>query len=117
MLICSDKERPGVRFEGRYGWAWANRGTHEASAPGLLTGPLGRSEVRLYRSDDHVRNFIDNCFSRKPTVAPIEAAHLGNIAIRLGRGFRWDPRQEQILGDDAANSLLERPYRKPWSLA
>lgn len=123
-LICSDRERPGVRFEGQHGWAWANRGTHEASAPGLLTEPLGQSEVRLYRSDDHVRNFIDSCFSRKPTVAPIEAAHrsvtvahLGNIALRLGRGFRWDPRQERILGDDAANSLLDRPYRKPWSLA
>ena len=119
-LICSDKERPGVRFEGKDGWAWANRGTHEASAKGLLTAPLGRSEVRLYRNEDHVKNFVDSCFSRTPTVASIEAAHrsvtithLGNIAILKRRGFRWNPKKERIIGNKAANSMLERPCRTP----
>src|SRR5271166_4354427 len=30
--------------------------------------------------------------------------HLGNIAMRLGRkSLRWDPRTEQIVGDDEAS--------------
>ena len=123
-LVCSNEERAGVLFEGRDGWAWANRGTHEASARGLLTEPLGSNEKRLYRSDNHVKNFIDSCFSGRPTVAPIEAAHrsvtvahLANIAVKLGRGLRWDPRSERILGDASASAMLQRPYRGSWTLS
>lgn len=123
-LICSSKERPGVRFDGQNGWAWANRGAHEASARHVVTEPLGRGETRLYRSANHVTNFIDSCFSREPTVAPVEAAHrsvtiahLGNIALRTGRDLRWDPGSERIIGDAAASGMLERPYRGDWTLS
>jgi hypothetical protein len=35
----------------------------------------------------------------------------------LGRErLRWDPRAEQILGDDEAAKMLSRPYRAPWAL-
>ncbi len=37
--------------------------------------------------------------------------HLGNIACRVGRSFRFDPESEEILGDDEANALLGREYR------
>lgn len=122
-LICSSNERPGVRFDGRDGWAWANRGTHEVSAKGVVTEPLGRMETPLYRSTNHITNFIDSLFSRKPTVAPVEAAHrsatlahLGNIAMLQGRELRWDPSSERILGDEGANGMLGRPYRGDWTL-
>lgn len=122
-LICSSEERGGVLFEGRDGWAWANRGKHEVSARRFITEPFGESEDRLYHSDDHVKNFIDCCFSRQATVAPIEAAHrsatishLANIAIQNGRTLRWDPRSEQIVDDPASNNLLRRPYRGEWTL-
>jgi predicted dehydrogenase len=39
------------------------------------------------------------------------AAHLGNIATRLGRSIRFDPQEERIVGDDEANALLSRNYR------
>jgi len=43
--------------------------------------------------------------------------HLGNIAMRLGRGtLRWDPRTERVVGDDEANAMLSRPNRDPWKL-
>ena len=62
--------------------------------------------------------------SREPTAAPVEVAHrsitichLGNIAMRLNREkLRWDPRTEQIIGDDEASKMLSRPYRSPWTL-
>ena len=123
-LVCSTSERPGVLFEGRDGWAWADRGTHEVSARGLVTDPPGRDESRLYRSPGHVRNFVDCVFSREPTVAPIEAAHrsvsiaqLANIAIAKGRDLKWDPETERIVGDQGASELLARPYRGSWSLS
>ncbi len=39
------------------------------------------------------------------------AAHLGNIAIRVGRTLNFDPAQETIVGDDEAAALLARRYR------
>jgi predicted dehydrogenase len=40
------------------------------------------------------------------------AAHLANIAVRLGRTIRFDPAQERITGDDEANAMLTRHYRE-----
>ena len=61
--------------------------------------------------------------SRQEPIAQIEQAHrsisiahLGNISLRLGRDLRWDPKQERLLGDDAANQMLSRPMRKPWAI-
>jgi predicted dehydrogenase len=39
------------------------------------------------------------------------AAHLGNIAIRLGRALNLDPANETVIGDDEANAMLGRKYR------
>jgi hypothetical protein len=34
--------------------------------------------------------------------------------MKLGRSLTWDPAKHQVVGDDEANKLLRRPYRKPW---
>ncbi|MBN1441380.1 MAG: Gfo/Idh/MocA family oxidoreductase, partial [Planctomycetes bacterium] len=122
-LIISNRERGGVTFEGTEGKVWANRGQHDAEPKSLLSSEIGPNEIRLYRSDDHVRNFIDCMISREETVAPIEVghrsislAHLGNVALILRRGFRWDPKTERILDDPGADFLLNRAYRRPWVL-
>ena len=51
----------------------------------------------------------------------IEAGHavgtlciLGNISYRLGRGLKWDAKNERVIGDEAANRLIARPNRSPW---
>ena len=41
--------------------------------------------------------------------------HLGNMAMRLNRKLRWDPKDERIVGDDEANGMLQRTHRAPWS--
>lgn len=40
------------------------------------------------------------------------AAHLANIAVRVGHTIRFDPAEERIVNDDVANSLLTRKYRQ-----
>ncbi len=42
--------------------------------------------------------------------------HLGNIAMTLGRKLKWDPAKEEFVGDEAANKMVSRPMRAPWSL-
>jgi len=84
---------------------------------------MGERETRLYESRDHFRNFIDCVLSRKEPVAPCEVAHrsitlahLGNIAMQLGRDLKWDPKKERFVKDDEANRMLSRPHRAPWTI-
>jgi predicted dehydrogenase len=123
-MIISNKEKMGVTFEGTKGKIYVNRGELEADPKALLDSKIGPEGIHLYKSDDHFRNFIDCVISREPTAAPVEVAHrsitichLGNIAMRLNREkLRWDPRTEQVIGDDEAARMLSRPYRTPWTL-
>lgn len=122
-LTVSSRVRGGVTFQGTEGWVWVNRGAIETSSQALLDYTPEPGEIVYDKSDNHYRNFIDCVLSRKQPIAPIEQAHrsitiahLGNISLRLGRDLRWDPVTERITGDDAANAMLSRPMRKPWSL-
>lgn len=40
--------------------------------------------------------------------------HLGNIAYRVGRSLRCDPKSGHILGDKEADALWTREYEKGW---
>lgn len=111
-----------VRFEGTEGWFNFDNSI-EASDPKLVRGTIGPNEIHLYRSDDHMRNFIDCVKSRREPAAPVEIGHrstvichLGNIAMTLKAKLQWDPAAERFHGPgaDAANRMTERAYRKPW---
>ena len=36
------------------------------------------------------------------------------LSLKVGRSLEWDGVKERIIGDDAANKLLRREYRKGW---
>ena len=122
-LIVSNKERGGVTFEGSDGWVWVTRGAIDANPKSLLSVELGPDDIHLYKSDDHHRNFIDCVMSRKQPIAPAETAHrsitiahLGNIALRLGRDLKWDPKTERFADDASADAMISRPMRAPWKI-
>ncbi|MCL4210324.1 MAG: hypothetical protein KJZ68_06650, partial [Phycisphaerales bacterium] len=59
----------------------------------------------------------------RQTIAPIEhahrtitVAHLGNIAMILGRKVRWNPDTEQFVDDPVATKMRGRALREPWVL-
>jgi predicted dehydrogenase len=69
----------------------------------------------------HMLDFLAAIESRGRPVADIEAGHistasciLANVAMKLGRGLVYDPRQRLVVGDAEATQLLRRPYRAPW---
>src|SRR5262249_56747836 len=96
----------------------------DASDKQLLDEPLPNDAVRLARSDDHMRNFLECVRSREQPVCDIEVGfrsvtvcHLGNISLRLGgRTLQWDPVKERFPGDALANEMLSRKMRAPWKL-
>ena len=127
---------PGIKFEGTDGWimfrGW--RAPLRASDPAILETELGEDAIRLHRprvvinradggkGGEH-RDFIDCVKSRQPCYAPAEIghrtitiAHLGNIAMQLGCKLQWDPEKERFVTDKAANALLSREQREPWTI-
>lgn len=113
----------GVLFTGSDGKVEVNRGYLRTWPDNLKDAPLPSSAPRLYRSDNHVQNWIDCIRSRQRPIADVAigcssvtVCHLGNIAYWTGRTIRWDPDKREIIGDPAASRLVSRPKRAPYRL-
>jgi len=131
-LIGSTAEPRGVKFEGDEGWIFIHvHGARlEASNPSWLEDlkvwkekGVTSHKIQLGRSPGHHRNFLDSVKSRKQPVAHAEVGHrtasvchLNNIAMKLGRKLKWDPKAEKFIGDDEANGLVTPKMRNPWTL-
>ena len=113
----------GIGFEGDEGWVHVNRGRIAAHPKSLLESVIAPNETNLYKSNHHVRNFLDCVKNRSQTVCPIDVAvhadivcQLSDIAIRTRRKIKWDPENEVIIGDEEASRMLTRSMRSPWHL-
>ena len=113
----------GLRFDGTEGSITAVRWKCETDPVEIGRRPIGPEEVTLYKSDDHMGNWLECIRSRKDPVAPVEAGahtavvcHLVNIGYKLGRALKWDPSEWAFVGDAEANGLLKRTLRSPWTL-
>jgi len=122
-LVSASSFAGGTTWYGDRGWVHVDRGRLDANPKSLLDEVIGPNEIRLYKSRDHLQNFLDCVKTRQQTVTPAEIAHrsasvghLAVIAIRLGRKIRFEPETEKVLGDPAANSLLGKPMRSPWHI-
>jgi predicted dehydrogenase len=116
--------RSGTKWIGTEGWVWVDRGGFDASNLDWRASiPADKYKVKLYKSDNHQRNFIDCVKTRQPTITPVETAHhsaipghLGLISMLVKRKIKWDAAKEEIVGDSDASKLLTRGYRSPWKL-
>ncbi|MCU0246968.1 MAG: Gfo/Idh/MocA family oxidoreductase [Bryobacter sp.] len=73
----------------------------------------------------HFENFIQAVRAGDPSKVNAPAkelhlsctlSHLANIAWRSGGMVNFEPKAERCIGNDAANRLLARPYRAPYTL-
>jgi hypothetical protein len=80
-------------------------------------GPEGR------QGGDHFGNFLEAVKSRKRETLNAEVeegamsctlVHLANVSYRVGRTLHFDAKTMKCIGDDEANKLLTRDYRKPF---
>ena len=118
--------KPGgdkTTFVGTQGWIAPSRGGIIAEPASLLKTTLKPDGVHLLQDNHHYRNFLTAVLSRKTPASDIDSAvqsdfisHLGDIAIRTGRRIKWDPKAEQIVGDEGASRMLTRALRPPWAL-
>ncbi len=118
----SSRNPQGLKLIGEEGWVYVRRGHLQASRSEWVDPKFDPGQLKVYRSDDHVQNFLDCVGSRQSCIAPAETAHrsitpghLGYVSQAVGRTLRWDPKRETILGDSDADRLLRNVrYRQPW---
>jgi len=113
----------GVLFTGTKGEVEVNRGHIRTVPEELKDQQIGPDEIHLYESRNHYVDWLDAIRKRSRPICDIETGcrsvtvcHLGNIAYKLGRPFKWDPEREELVGDAGASRLLSRPMRSPWHL-
>ena len=89
----------------------------------MLQTPLPETAIKLYRSSNHMADFIEAMRSRKDPICDVEighrsisVAHLGVISLRMNQALKWNPEKEIFTGDHAkeANKWLVREQRKPY---
>lgn len=113
----------GTAFEGTEGWVHVDRAGINAYPKSLLKMNFGPNDLRLHRSNHHVRDFLNSVRSRRKTACSIETAvaadilcHLSNIATKVGTRLKWDAEKQRFVSNEAANRYLSRAMRSPWRL-
>lgn len=112
-----------MMFEGTDGWIVVSRNGSHAEPKSLLREIIGPDEIRLTKSTDHRKNFLDAVKTRTVPISNIDAAyhsdvvcHLADISMRLGRTLKWNPETDEFAGDESANRLRARTLRSPWRI-
>lgn len=108
---------------GTEGWIYVSRQGMQTNPESLMGTVIGPNEVKVIKSDNHHRNFLDAIRTGRQTISPVEAAvraetvcQQAHIAMVLGRKLRWDPVREAFIDDEEANRMLSRAMRSPWRL-
>ncbi len=75
------------------------------------------------RPGNHMANFFECIKDRSLPISDVfshvnsvNACHMANISMLLGRKVRWNPATEDFVGDDQASRLRSRRQRKPYTI-
>jgi predicted dehydrogenase len=112
-----------IRFIGTEGELDVQRTKLETSKPEMATRVIGENEKRVYKSENHYRDFTNSIRSRKKPICDIETGHrsatvcnLGNIAFETKRPLKWNPKKETFKNDKEANEMLGRKLKQEWAI-
>ena len=115
--------RFGVVFAGTKGKVCVDRGRFKAEPETLMSQDIDALPVRLYKSNNHYKDFVDCVRTRKRPVCDIEigarsvtVCHLGNLATWNKRPLRWDPKSEKFVGGAGDDAWLDCEKRGSWGV-
>ncbi|MDO5308450.1 MAG: Gfo/Idh/MocA family oxidoreductase [Planctomycetia bacterium] len=128
-VVNSSPDGNGILFEGTKGRLHVSRGRCKGKVIEELPQDYFSQDDfnALYNGkpfEGHKENFI-RCIREggKPVsdvwshVQALNCCHLSAIAARLGRQISWDPKTEQIVGDEQAASFQAREQRKGYEIS
>ena len=129
-MVIESRGDNGILFEGSKGRIFVNRRkiTGTPIEEKWDEGMFGDEQLQeLYKGkphEGHKNNFyrciaegglpVSDVYSH---VQAMSTCHLAAIAARLGREIQWDPKKEEIVGDEQAASLFGRERRKGYDIA
>jgi hypothetical protein len=128
----------GIKWVGTKGWLFVTRDEMTTPTAGsgpavkieplmasdakILTSVIGPDEIHLETSPEHHGNWLECVRTRRQPLAPVEIGHracstclLHHIAMKTKRRLHWDPERERFKGDEAANAMLARTQRSPYT--
>ncbi len=125
----------GITFYGDKGKLYVNRGKFQLwlgdtlksdvmdDYSPLLKELLPANAVRLYRSTNHISDWVKAMQSRKLPICDVETGqrsatvcNLVNAVYFSGQGFKWNPQTEQFADGTGNAAWLTREYRAPWNV-
>ncbi len=87
---------------------------------------LDQEVIKLYKGKqpgNHMQNFFECIKDRSLPISDVfthcnsvNACHMANITMLLGRKLRWDPVKEDFIGDAQASAMLSRRQREPYTI-
>ncbi|HPA16241.1 MAG TPA: hypothetical protein PLU30_00740 [Verrucomicrobiae bacterium] len=116
----------GGVFVGERGWLTSMSGVGSGpieGEPESLFAEMGLRSHQEALANNHHANWFECIRTRAQPSSYEEIGHrsasLGLLVIaahKLGRSLKWNPAEEEFVGDDAANRLLSRALREPWAI-
>ncbi len=113
--------RLGIYFHGLRGTLIADYGRCEVVPEGDLLTDSAAPPKSIPPSPGHEREWLDCIKTRQEPSCSVNyhwkvdlPLTLANVAYRLGRNVRFDPKTERIVGDAEAVKLARPAYRSPW---
>jgi predicted dehydrogenase len=115
----------GAVFVGEKGKVCVDRGRFQTDPAEIGAGyKPGSLPIKLYKSDNHLADFLACVRSRRRPICDVEVGarsvtvcHLGNLAYWNKRPLKWDPKTERFVNDEEANKWRDRQRRAPWENA
>jgi predicted dehydrogenase len=128
-MDINSRDDNGIRFEGEKGRIFVDRGKIVGTPieQNWDKGKFEESDIeRLFKGkprEGHKQNFyrciregglpISDVYSHVQTM---NTCHLASIAARLNRVIKWDPKKEEIVGDDMAAAMASREKRQGFEI-
>ena len=84
---------------------------------------LSQATTRLYRSEDHLNDWLGAIRTRKQPICDVETGartaavcQLANLAYYNGETMKWDPAREKFTGGTGHADWVDVPHRGPWKV-
>jgi len=125
----------GVTFFGDKGKLYVNRGKFELSLDGqpkrddvrsceqVAKELLPPEAIRLYKSSNHLSDWVNSVRTRKPPICDVEVGartasvcNLVNLTYYHQQVIKWDPKTESFTGGTGNPKWLDYEYRAPWKV-
>jgi predicted dehydrogenase len=134
-LEVTHKDGNGITFYGDKGKIYVNRGKFQLwigeelktddvrEVTQVAKELLPANPISLYRSSNHLADWLRSIRTRKPPICDVETGHrtatvcaLVNLAYKHHRNIKWNPKSEQFVDGTGEAGWLTREYRDPWKV-